>query len=60
MIAEMGHDELVAAFTALAERPPASADRRKGLFRLCCEIVSSSPPQWALPRDVLFDRERKA
>jgi hypothetical protein len=56
----MGHDELVAAFTALAERPPGSADRVKGLFRLCCEIVASSPPPWMLAHDVAFDKGRKA
>ena len=39
IIVDMGHDELVAAFTALAERPPVAADRMKGLFRRCCEIV---------------------
>ena len=60
IIAEMGHDELISAFTALAERPPGTADRMKGLFRLCCEIVSSTPPHWMLARDVAFDKGRKA
>ena len=60
IIAEMGHDELVAAFTALAERPPGTGDRLKGLFRLCCEIVVSSPPPWMIGHDVVFDKSRKA
>ena len=42
IVVEMGHDEVVAAFTALAERSPGTADRLKGLFRMCCEIVTSS------------------
>jgi hypothetical protein len=61
IILEMGHDELVAAFTALAERPPGAADRLTGLFRLCCEIVVSSPPPWMLANDAAsFDKRRKA
>ena len=40
IVVEMGHDEVVAAFTALAERSPGTADRLKGLFRMCCEIVT--------------------
>lgn len=43
IIVEMGYDELLAAFTVLAERPPGNADRKKGLFRECCEIVFASP-----------------
>jgi hypothetical protein len=46
VVLEMGHDEVVAAFTALAERSPSTADRLKGLFRMCCEIVTSSAPSW--------------
>jgi hypothetical protein len=36
IVVEMGHDEVVAAFTALAERSPGA----------CCEIVTSSAPSW--------------
>jgi hypothetical protein len=46
IVVEMGHDEVVAAFTALAERSPGTTDRLKGLFRGCCEIVTSSAPSW--------------
>jgi hypothetical protein len=46
IIVEMGYDELIAAFTVLAERPPGRADRVRGLFRRCCEIVTSSPTPW--------------
>ena len=46
IVVEVGHDEVVAAFTALAERSPGTADRLKGLFRMCCEIVTSSAPSW--------------
>ena len=46
IIVEMAHDELVAAFTALAERPPETADRQKGLFQRCCEIIVSSASPW--------------
>ena len=52
IIVEMGYDELVAAFTILAERPPGRADRLKGLFRRCCEIVSSSATPWG-PEDAI-------
>lgn len=61
IIVDMCHDELVAAFTALADRPPGTADRRKGLFRGCCEIVTSSASplldQW---RDGVLDGGRRA
>ena len=56
ILVEMGNDELVAAFTALAERPPGPADVLKGLFRLCCEIVTSSSPSWELATAVVLDR----
>jgi len=46
IVVEMGHDEVVAAFIALAERSPGTTDRLKGLFRMCCEIVTSSEPAW--------------
>ena len=46
IIVEMAHEELVAAFTALAERPPAMADFPQGLFRVCCDIVTSTDPCW--------------
>jgi len=59
IIVEMGHDELVAAFTALAERPPATADVLKGLFRLCCEIVTSAAPSWDIASAVVLDTVRK-
>ena len=58
IIAEMGHEELVAAFTALAERPPGTDDRLRGLFKLCCEIVSSSPPHWLKGRDAAESRRK--
>lgn len=59
IIVEMRHDDVVAAFTALAERPPAAADRQQGLFRLCCEIVSSSPPDWDRAPGGVLDKGRK-
>lgn len=45
ILADMRHDDLVAAFTALAERPPRRTDRRHGLFRRCCELVTPSMPR---------------
>lgn len=51
IVVDMRHDELVAAFTALANRPPGTTDRKHGLFRRCCEIVTSA----ATPQG---DRER--
>lgn len=36
--------ELVAVFTALANRSPNVADRRDGLFRRCCELVLLAAP----------------
>jgi hypothetical protein len=46
IVVEMRHDEVVAAFIALAERSPGTADHLQGLFRMCCEIVTSSAPSW--------------
>jgi hypothetical protein len=59
IVLEVGPDELVAAFTALAERPPDLDDRLKGLFRLCCEIVSSSAPCWDGAGPVAVAHRRK-
>jgi hypothetical protein len=42
IVDEMPFDDLVAAFTALVGRVPNGPDRRDGLFRRCCEIVTSS------------------
>jgi hypothetical protein len=58
IVLEMGHDEVVAAFTALAERSPGTADRLKGLFRMCCEIVTSSAPSWEGASAVPLKRRR--
>lgn len=50
IVAELDREQLVAAFTALAEHAPDAGDRRSGLFRRCFEIVASSPaaglPAW--------------
>jgi hypothetical protein len=56
IVVELDREELVAAFTVLAERVPDASDRRKGLFRRCFEIVASSSP--TLP--ARFPRETRA
>jgi len=42
IVAELDGEQLVAAFTVLAEHAPDASDRRSGLFRRCFEIVASS------------------
>ena len=41
IVGDMPFDELVAAFTALVGRAPNAPDRREGLFRRCCDTVTS-------------------
>ncbi len=41
LVGDMAFDELVAAFTALVGHVPNAPDRRAGLFRRCCETVTS-------------------
>ena len=41
IVGDMAFDELDAAFTALVGRAPNAPDRREGLFRRCCETVTS-------------------
>lgn len=38
---DMAFDELVAAFTALVGHVPNAPDRRAGLFKRCCETVTT-------------------
>jgi hypothetical protein len=47
IVEDMGYEQLVAAFTALADRKPDAADRSRGLFRSCCEMTSASG--WTRP-----------
>lgn len=42
IVEDMGYEQLVAAFTALAERKPNAADRLHGLFRRCFEMVEAT------------------
>jgi hypothetical protein len=44
IVAELDGEQLLAAFTVLAEHAPDASDRRKGLFRRCFEIIASSSP----------------
>lgn len=44
IVDELDAEQLVAAFTVLAEHAPDPVDRRTGLFRRCCEIVIASAP----------------
>jgi hypothetical protein len=39
IVEEVRHDELIAAFTALAGHAPAPADGVSELFRRCCEMA---------------------
>ena len=41
IVGDMAFDELDAAFTALVGRAPNAPDRREGLFRRCCDTVTS-------------------
>jgi hypothetical protein len=41
IVGDMAFDELDAAFTALVGHVPKAPDRREGLFRRCCEAVTS-------------------
>jgi hypothetical protein len=41
IVGDMAFEELVAAFTALVGRAPNAPDRREGLFRRCCDAVTS-------------------
>jgi len=41
IVGDLPFDELVPAFTALVGRAPEAPDRREGLFKRCCDIVTS-------------------
>jgi hypothetical protein len=47
IVEDMGYEQLVAAFTALADRKPDAKDRSRGLFRSCCEMTSTAG--WSRP-----------